>query len=58
MRSRFQDHEQPIKDAKRVPPHGVMHRRLAAYSFTTAQRMAIDRGNALRILPPLKGKLA
>ena len=47
-----------MKDAKRVPPHGVMHKRLAAYSFTTAQRMAIDRGNALRILPPLKGKLA
>ena len=31
---------------------------LAAYPFTTAQRMAIDRGNALRILPSLKGKLA
>ena len=31
---------------------------LAAYPFTAAQRMAIDRGNALRILPSLKGRLA
>jgi predicted TIM-barrel fold metal-dependent hydrolase len=31
---------------------------LAAYPFTTAQRMAIDRDNALRILPSLKGKPA
>jgi hypothetical protein len=47
-----------MKDAKRVLPHGVMHKGLAAYPFNTAQRMAIDRGNPLRILPSLKGKLA
>ena len=47
-----------MTDAKRVLPHGVMHEGLAAYPFTAAQRMAIDRGNALRILPSLKGRLA
>ena len=29
---------------------------IATYPFTTAQRLAIERDNALRIMPSLKGK--